>query len=308
MRAFLIKCFVFLFLLLGSILTIFLIEGGYSDPFYLKFTTPKQGSLILGTSRAAQGVIPAILNKELAKLTKHPFYNYAFTLANSPYGDVYLSSIQHKVADSNDGIFILAVDPWSIATGDSSQADVDLPERRNFLANVRHVSINPNLEYMLKFYPDFYVNIVGSRLRPSHRVLHDDGWLEINLAMDSTAQAYRMHKMINMHKKKGSIFHISSVRLDYLCRTIAFLKRHGRVFLIRIPIGKEMRTLEETAMPAFVHKMDSIALTYGVPFLDMSTETEGLRFTDGHHLHKTSSARYSRDLADTLKTYLSRRR
>jgi len=166
------------------------------------------------------------------------------------------------------------------------------------------VSINPNLEYMLNFYPHLYANIIGSRLRSRHHVLHDDGWLEINVAMNSAAQTSRMHKTINRYRKKDGNFHISRVRLDYLCRTIEFLKRHGRVFLIRIPIGKEMRTLEETAMPDFTNKMDSISLSYGVPFLDMSTEIEGLRFTDVHHLHKTSSARYSMVLAKVLKTYL----
>ena len=47
----------FVFLVLLSL------TNGYTDPFYLRFTTPKNNNLIIGTSRAAQGIQPEIIRK-----------------------------------------------------------------------------------------------------------------------------------------------------------------------------------------------------------------------------------------------------
>lgn len=58
---------------------------GYTDPFYIRFTTPKQNNLILGTSRAAQGLQPDVFKDIL----ETDVYNYAFTVTHSPYGPTY---------------------------------------------------------------------------------------------------------------------------------------------------------------------------------------------------------------------------
>ena len=92
MRRFVLQLFLISIITLSVISFIFLKADGYTDPFYIRFTTPKQQNLILGTSRAAQGIQPRFF-KEMMGVD---IYNYAFTIGQSPYGPVYLKSIKRK--------------------------------------------------------------------------------------------------------------------------------------------------------------------------------------------------------------------
>ena len=91
MKKFIVNICLFLIIVLLTILGVFWQADGKTDPFYLRFTTDKQNSLILGTSRAAQGLLPEVLN---SKLNRDDFFNYSFTLGHSPYGPTYLKSIK----------------------------------------------------------------------------------------------------------------------------------------------------------------------------------------------------------------------
>lgn len=294
MRKFLLDSGLFVLLLVSSMLTVFLSEGGYSDSFYLRFTTPKQASLIIGTSRAAQGLMPAVLNDQLSGVTSYPIFNYAFTVFNSPYGEAYFSSIKRKISNSEGGVFILTVDPWSVATGNDND---DLPESENFLANVSNVSINPNLEYLLNFYPKSFINIIRYRLIPSNKILHKDGWLEINLSMDSVEVARRTKRQLRRYEEKIGTLRLSELRLEYLVKTILLLKGHGSVFMVRMPVGKEMASIEKRAMPRFDIELDSICRQHNVKLFNFIVNGANFRYTDGHHLQKLSSESFSEELS-----------
>ncbi|MEM6772188.1 MAG: hypothetical protein AAF597_16560, partial [Bacteroidota bacterium] len=76
MLRFVLKIGVFLLLLAIPLYCVLLQADGYTDDHYLKFTTPRQQHLILGTSKAAQGMRPAAFRDVLGV----DCYNYAFTL------------------------------------------------------------------------------------------------------------------------------------------------------------------------------------------------------------------------------------
>ena len=97
MKKFLIKLLLFLSVVILTFGYIFSFADGYTDPFYMRFTTAKQKNLIIGTSRAAQGIQPQILNKKL----NLKFFNYAFTVMHSPFGETYLNSIKSKLDESS---------------------------------------------------------------------------------------------------------------------------------------------------------------------------------------------------------------
>ena len=67
--------------------------GGNTDSFYKRFTSPRQSNLILGNSRSAQGILPHYMKS----FNGEPFYNYSFTIFDSPFGDSYLSSVKNKL-------------------------------------------------------------------------------------------------------------------------------------------------------------------------------------------------------------------
>jgi hypothetical protein len=95
-------------------LGVILLENGKTDYFYDKVTTPRKKSMILGISKSEQGIIPSVLNE---KVKDADFYNFSFALSVSPYGEAYLESIKNKIDDGpKKGMFILSVDPWSVAS------------------------------------------------------------------------------------------------------------------------------------------------------------------------------------------------
>src|SRR5690242_1824024 len=98
--------------------TLLLFGNGKADGFYLRFVASPPSSMILGNSRAAQAIVPSLLDSIIRRTVPahKATLNYSFTLSTSPYGYYYFESVRRKIADNaTDGLFILAVDPWSIS-------------------------------------------------------------------------------------------------------------------------------------------------------------------------------------------------
>ena len=82
---------------------LYYLPDGYKDVYYKRFSTPRATSLIIGTSRAAQGIFPVILEKELIKENYSlPIFNYSFTLHHSPFGEPYNNSIKLKLKHTDN--------------------------------------------------------------------------------------------------------------------------------------------------------------------------------------------------------------
>ncbi|NBC06731.1 MAG: hypothetical protein GVY26_06010, partial [Bacteroidetes bacterium] len=84
-----------------------------NDAFYWK-STYASSTLILGASRANQGISPDALEKELG--LEYSALNFAFTGIHSPYGAAYNELIKRKIDyDRTPGLFILSVHPGNVA-------------------------------------------------------------------------------------------------------------------------------------------------------------------------------------------------
>ena len=107
-----------------GMLAVLLLADGSTDPFYLRFTTPRQAGLIVGTSRPAQALLPARIRTAAGQQDNAPaLYNFSFTLVHSPFGPTYLEAIRAKMDhDVRDAVHIVSVEPWSICI-DRAQAD-----------------------------------------------------------------------------------------------------------------------------------------------------------------------------------------
>jgi len=162
MQRFIGKILIFSIFPLITLYGVFLLENGTADPFYQRFTTPKQEALILGNSKAAQGIIPSILNDELQDLYESKIYNYSFTVYNSPYGPAYLESVKKKLAETDKKrYFILTVDPWSISSDIHDPNNPDKFEEKNrFISDIKDVDTNPNLKYLSKWFAKSYYEII----------------------------------------------------------------------------------------------------------------------------------------------------
>jgi len=295
-KKFLLHSVLFLTLVLGSMLYVFYQADGYTDPFYARFTSPKQSSLIIGTSKAAQGIRPNVLNKTLPD----SIYNFAFTIAHSPYGPAYLNGIKRKITkETSNGIFILAVDPWSIADAHTDPNDENqFDENKSFLNKLQTISSQPNIPYLVSYYRNSYAKIFD---RDTVVFLHDDGWLEINTRMDPKIIEVRIQNKAESLKERGTRYQLSETRLSYLNQTIVYLKERGSVYMVTLPIHPDLTKLEAAIVPNFNELMYQLSRETGAPFLDLSQDNHDYIYTDGMHLYKDSATEVSRKIASWIK-------
>ena len=300
MKHFLIKSIIFLVICLTIFYFIFYSVDGYADGMYLKFTTPKQSSLVLGTSKAAQGIRPEILNKSLGR---NDIYNYAFTVIHSPYGPYYLESIKRKLNRASEkGIFILQVDPYGISSTSTDPENPELfREKEGPVGQLESVNTNPNIGYMLRHYPYQYNFIFKRHLgKVGKGFLHDDGWVEITKDMSPIEVEKRIETKTKAYIERTSTYKISRLRIEYLEKTINYLKEYGQVYLVRIPVAQSLFELENILDPEFDRRMTEISEKYTIPYFNYSRDFTEFKYLDGNHLSTTSSALFSEILAKDI--------
>jgi hypothetical protein len=286
----------FILCVIASIVIVFSFVNGSSDEYYLKLTTPKQGNLILGTSKAAQGVQPKVLESILNK----KFYNYSFSLFASPYGRTYLNSIKKKLDTSTkDNIFILTVDPWSICSLTQNPNDsLHFREKNSFLHSVRNVNRKPNFNYLVHHFQGNYYKIIFNK---SPAFLHNDGWLEVNLNIDNNEVKRRIKFTVDDYRKKLTDYKYSDVRFAYLIKTMDYLNAYGKVYLVRLPVDPDLMKVENTLMPDFDAVIQK-AIETSDGYLNFSTYNSDYKYTDGVHLNKESGEKLSSEIANWIKT------
>ncbi|GGG40292.1 hypothetical protein [Bizionia arctica] len=297
MKQYLIKLFIFSVVIAISIGFVFSKADGRFDPFYKRFTSSKQSSLILGSSRAAQGLVPSVFNEEL---NKDGFYNYSFTFNTSPFGPTYLNSIKNKFnEESTNNIFIISVDPWVLVSdGLDPENALQFDESENFLGKVTSVNSNPNLSYFVNGFTDLYVKVL---INNSNFLLHDDGWLEVSIKQDSLQLEKNLSSSIDNYTQKLETYQFSELRLDYLKQTILFLKPFGEVYLVRLPIHEKMKAIEYQIMPDFDARINKLSEITSVKYINLYNEDGLYQFTDGHHLTKESAMMVSEKVANFIK-------
>ena len=300
MRHFLLKISVALLIAFAMHFAAGYFSGGKTDDYYLRFTTPSAKSMIIGSSRAAQGIQPDSLN-EVCKLFGYdtPIFNFAFTSMASPYGEIYTKTIQSKLDTStNSGLFIVCVEPYMLG---GLSAD-NLVEKNGPLNDLHFLKSYPNWEYLLKRYSYGWgrMALTSLGLYNSTSELHSNGWLEINVIVDSVNAKNRAYDVL--HDKRNDIgkFSLSPYRLHWLRETITLLQRYGNVVLVRVPVSREFYEFEQLLSPAFDQTMLEEARYHQIVYKNFQDQSESLTFKDGHHMQLTSTARFS----STLKNWL----
>jgi hypothetical protein len=310
MKKFLVKAACAAGCVLALHLHVLLIADGTTDPFYLRFTTPRQTSLIIGTSRAAQGILPETLNSALADTSLElPVFNFSFTLMHSPFGRVYLDAIRDKLQpQTKDGLFVVAADPFAVASVSKDPDDeAAFREAGQLLDSIPSVNGGrPNPAYFLnlkKGWGTVLASKMGFTFTRAKR-LHEDGWLEITVPMNSALVRQRIDKKLALFEDNLGRYRISSIRRAFFERTIRFLAAHGRVFIVRLPAIGEVIAVENRLMPSFDRWVEEISERYNAPYLDFSERGDHYAFTDGSHLHKSSGRVFTRDIAARIRSRL----
>ncbi|MFD2823331.1 hypothetical protein ACFS5M_06595 [Lacinutrix iliipiscaria] len=305
MKQIIFKITAFSFLILISIFFIFSLADGTTDAMYFKFTTPKQNAMIIGSSRAAQGLHPQELNPVLQR---DDIFNYAFQIPSSPYGEIYLESIKRKVSEQTiNGLFILEVNPWTTGYRKGVNDEKEfIIEEGGFLENTKYVTMNPNIEYLYESYNGGYINILKDKTRKGAYqtfFVENNGWLHVTIESDLISKAERTAAKMKTYRNKLIGFNgMSEYRKASLVKTITFLKQYGKVYLVRIPVIEAMLEIENELQSNFNDEMNKIAIENQVSYINMMPENKHYDYTDGNHLDIDSGAQFSIDLAEKIKT------
>lgn len=168
--------------LLLYLVNLFIVDRlNLSDWAYKRFTEKKHYSLIIGTSRAAQGIHPQIINDYFSESKfQLPIYNFAFTISASPYGEIYYNSIKKILETKNNknGLFILSVDPWALSMEETLDSN-GFREINDKLGMMKIYNQKPNLEYLIRF---FRINDYEWFISEAN--LENDGWYKVDFNMD----------------------------------------------------------------------------------------------------------------------------
>ena len=298
-----------LHLILGAL------ANGSTDNFYLRFTSSKQNSLIIGTSRSAQGIHPNILDSVLNLEENNGIYNYSFSINNSSYGKEYYYAIKNKINESaKNGLFIITVDPWAISS-DTTLNDNEIDIESIFYSK-KHYNSYPNYEYLIKNYKKGWGNILLkriesnilirnqnslSKIKGAFTYLRKDGLLEVYTSMDSTYVKQNIQKKVYNYNTSMSSNKFSKFRFLYLRKTIQLLKKHGEVYLVRMPVHTSLFKIEDSFDPQFDKRIMNLANKTNVDYLNFADNATQYSYTDGNHLYINDAKIFSNQLAERIK-------
>ncbi len=258
------------------------IPAGKIGDVYPRVTTPRQHSLVIGTSRAAQGIDPDILNDRLRdRYPAADLYNFAFHIDETTYNEIYFSAIMKKLTDDRThGLFILSVDPWAFKRDNEILGELDL----------RSVSARPNVEYLVRFFNRTWISPL-----PTHVCINASGRSVVTGIKRSPAL---ITQKLTTYREMASHYAYSQESERVFVRLVDSLRTRGDVYAVRMPVAREMAALEDSLMPAFSQRMDSVTRAHGAVFLDFIRET--YETNDGNHLTKEEGDRFSEALAERI--------
>ena len=286
------KRHIFFLKLLAVVVFVLLAHGvsllfiaGHNIQDYNKCIGSPQKNLIIGTSRASQALQP----QALYGASGDSFFNFAFNGSLSKYGEVYNEAIIKKLdPNTNQGVFILAVDPWSLSVKKGDESEYPLQhDQQNYLHQLPSFTGKTNLSFLYHNYNYGWMHLIWDYYKSgSLAITHEDGWMEI---IRDTAQARieeRKGKKLLAKQKEIVDYAMSTYRLESLKKLILYLKSKGSVYLIRLPISKEFYQLENGYFTTFEKEIQSIVNGMGVSYWDMVSIQDSVKYNDGHHINR----------------------
>lgn len=307
-----VKLFVFFSSILGFYLfSIYWLGQGTVDMYYNKLNQ-EAGSLILGTSRAHDGIAPQVLKSELASLNLNDsVVNFAFDKYQSPYGKIYYNSIRKKLKNSDgNGIFILSIAPGSFTAPKSiTEEQLVKLDQRMAIAKIENFTKNPNYDYIVNCYAQSLYTAFINTKSFDNQTTHTDGWNEVKMEVSTNKiseddRANWTSQMVQGYLKGFERESISEHRINSFINTISFLKTKGHVFIVRMPSGKEVIALEKEFWGNFSQQFDSIAKENEIPFFDYANAQDTYTTYDGSHLASKSAVAFTKVLANDINRYL----
>jgi len=284
----------------------------YVDDNYPKFTGSASG-LLLGVSRVSYGVSPAILEDCLSEPGEPlTIENFAIAHQETDYGETYLDAIRRKLDPATrNGVFVVGVNPATVSQY-LAEGGAEPDDSHTIVGQMGSYTADPNLEYIRRFYGKaLYRAFTRTGEEFNLRVAHPDGWVEMRrqipaYTMSDSAMAGWRKQNVDRMTRDMPLAAPSSHRLASLGNTLDFLRRHGRVWVVRMPAHPEVLALEDAYWPDFNAVMAELARSHEVDYLDYSGEEDTFPTYDGSHLLSESARAFSQRLCRDLQASSSR--
>lgn len=313
MKEFLVKVGYYLMLVLALsliLLVIIYLHPNWVDKYYLKVTTPKATSLILGTSRASQGIIPQIINEKVGKTFDGYIVNHGFTMGLTPFGPSYERFMKQKIVEgTTNGIYILEVSPSGFCAQTTFLNDTSrFMEREGFIGKITNSSTNPNIQYLTKFYSErhFIFEYLYSEILNKDRVILDNnmyGSMNVIVKADTANLNFRLKRRINYYLKEYNGYSFSQARFDAFERMVKYLQERGEVYLVRLPVSDIMMKEEYRMFPDFDERIEVFATKNNLHYFNYISYSKNYITTDGSHLYRPSAELLTTQLCDSLLKY-----
>lgn len=311
MKVFILKITLFCALLVLSYLAmVHKLSEGYVDMYYPKFTQSAK-SLIIGLSRADEGIDPYTLENGLPEEYNGPVVNFA---SNQNYfGSVYLDAIKEKLVDTGNSkkrFFIVTVSPGSFtAPKGFGTKGIEAMDRKTAIGRANDFTSMPNYSYIMNCYGNGLYNAFIDSYSGGNLTTHTNGWNEVSLespTFNITQEVIKDWKRKNLayFERRLPKEEVKPYRLEWFGKTLEHLKKEGDVFLVRMPADKEIIEFENKNLPTFKTLMDSITHVYQIPYLDYSIGNKSFGTYDGSHLYSESAKEFSTILARDMLRHL----
>ncbi|MEC3908033.1 hypothetical protein VOI54_13460 [Tamlana sp. 2201CG12-4] len=309
LKRFVIKlCTITILFILSYLFFVDKLAKGFVDTNYNKFTQ-EAGSLVLGLSRANEGISPYVIEEELKDYDffGKPLVNFALNEAH--FGKVYYDAIKEKII-GKPGLFILSVSPGNFTAplGLDDEKILKYDESLT-LGKIDDFTSSPNYNYIINTYGAPLYNSLHDLDQWQHRISHQNGWNEVrlkngrNIITDKDIEYWKSltFKFYNLKIKTEQL---STYRYNYFVKTIKYLKTKGEVILTRMPSDKDFLNFENTYWGNFDFEIDSIANRYHIPYFNYSKQFNSYKTYDGSHLESKSAKRFTKQLSKDIKVYL----
>ncbi len=279
-------------------------KAAKEDIYYIKCSSPKKCSIITGTSRAAEGIVPSVFNAKKTRFDS--LYNFAFNLGVSPYGPTYFKAIRDKVDTSSTNnshrLFIITIDPWAVS-GKKNVADEakNFKEKNSFLGTMTSFSSAPNLSYFYATHkrPLYHFLFNGDNggkidLNGGQRISHTETLSEKFIMSHTRA------KMSHYRKKVAQTNQVSPLRITYFTKIIKWLQKYGSVHVVRLPVSAQMAKLEHEYAPGFSDQIMHICAMQKIPFHDFLSMSSDSLCYDGNHLQHKAASDFTQQLIEHI--------
>ncbi|WP_439481058.1 hypothetical protein [Cyclobacterium plantarum] len=229
-------------------------------------------------------------------------FNFGFTVLHSPFGESYFRAIQKKLfEDTTDGVFIVAVDSWSLCSFKLDPNDQSLMQENNlFIGKLSYFSGWMNFEYIFNYYINSYYEILLRYFANNSLTLTDDGWLKATPFLKEEWIKPILESKLREYKSRAENVSFSEYRYNNFLELLNYLKEKGSVYVIVMPVDQKIYEIEMELLPDMVNQIDKFCSSNAIPFRDFNNSDVTFKFNDGVHLHYKSSLAFSDDLANWI--------